>query len=138
MDTAKLVTAALEARNNSYSPYSHYRVGAALLTKDGSIFTGCNIENSSYGLTCCAERVALFNAVSKGEREFEALAIAGGAEDEEDELSGYAFPCGACRQVMSEFAGEDLRILVVRSTSDVKEYTLGQLLPESFGASNLE
>ena len=138
MDTAKLVTAALEARNNSYSPYSHYRVGAALLTKDGSIFTGCNIENSSYGLTCCAERVALFNAVSKGEREFEALAIAGGAEDEEDELSGYAFPCGACRQVMSEFAGEDLRILVVRSTSDVKGYTLGQLLPESFGASNLE
>lgn len=124
----ELISAALEARKNSYSPYSGYSVGAAVLCKDGSIFTGCNIENASYGATMCAERTALFTAVANGHRAFEAIAIVGGKGNEPD----LPHPCGICRQVLSEFCGRDFRVIVARSTHDFEEHTLGSLLPYSF------
>ncbi|MBQ2811753.1 MAG: cytidine deaminase [Clostridia bacterium] len=124
----ELISAALEARKNSYSPYSGYSVGAAVLCKDGSIFTGCNIENASYGATMCAERTALFTAVAAGHRDFEAIAIVGGKADETD----LPYPCGICRQVLSEFCGRDFRVIVARSAHDFEEHTLGGLLPYSF------
>ena len=124
----ELISAALEARKNSYSPYSGYSVGAALLCKDGSIFTGCNIENASYGATMCAERTALFGAVATGHRDFEAIAIVGGKGDEAD----LPYPCGICRQVLSEFCDNDFKVIVARSENDYVEYTLGEMLPCSF------
>ena len=124
----ELIAAALEARKKSYSPYSGYSVGAAILCKDGSIFTGCNIENASYGATMCAERTALFTAVAAGHRDFEAIAIVGGKADEAD----LPYPCGICRQVMSEFCGRDFKIIVAKSEKDFEEHTLGELLPHSF------
>ena len=124
----ELISAALEARKNSYSPYSGYSVGAAVLCSDGSIFTGCNVENASYGATMCAERTALFTAVAAGHRNFEAIAIVGGKGDEAD----LPYPCGNCRQVLSEFCGRDFRVIVAKSTDDFEEHTLGSLLPYSF------
>lgn len=123
-----LITAALEARKNSYSPYSGYSVGAAILTEDGSIFTGCNIENASYGATNCAERTAIFSAVAAGHRRFKAIAVVGGKENESD----LPYPCGICRQVLSEFCGRDFKILIARSEDDYSEHTLEELLPFSF------
>ena len=131
-----LITAAIEARKKSYSPYSHYQVGAALLAGDGQIITGCNIENAAYGPTNCAERTAFFKAVSEGVREFCAIAIAGSPEG--DELTQYAFPCGVCRQVMMEFCNPaDFQIIVAKSMEDYRIMTLGELLPEGFGSGNL-
>ncbi len=124
----ELIKHALEAQKNSYSPYSKYRVGAALLAKDGRIFCGCNIENAAYSATVCAERTALFSAVSQGCREFEAIAIVGGSDSKTD----FAYPCGACRQALSEFCGRDFKIIVAKSEKEFKEHTLGELLPESF------
>lgn len=118
-----LLERAKETAEKAYAPYSGYRVGSALLCKDGSIFTGCNIENSSYSLTLCAERVALFKAVSEGQREFAALAI----YVDSDKLFP---PCGACRQVISEFA-DDLRI-VYGSRLETIESTISELLPGAF------
>lgn len=139
MDKTELVKQAIDARNNSYSPYSKYRVGAALLCSDGSIVTGANIENASYGATVCAERTAVFKAVSEGKKGFDAIAIAGGPSEEKGELSGYATPCGMCRQVLREFTDPDEFIVIVaRSVNDFKEYTLAALLPESFGPEKLE
>lgn len=135
----KLIDAALKARECAYVPYSGYRVGAALVAEDGRIYTGCNIENASYGATNCAERTAIFKAVSEGVRDIKAIAIAGGAESEKDILSDYAYPCGVCRQVMREFANpEVLRIIVARSRTDYKVYLLSELLPESFGPEKLD
>ena len=135
MDNKELIKEAIKARRNSYAPYSGYRVGAALYCKDGSIVKGCNVENSSYGLSNCAERTAIFKAVSKGKKEFEAIAIVGGADEEPGD---YAYPCGACRQVMRDFCSpENFRILVARSVEDYKEYTLAQLLPDSFGPDSI-
>lgn len=131
----KLIQAALEARKKAYTPYSHYQVGAALLTEDGEMFTGCNIENASYGATCCAERTAVFKAVSEGKREISSIAIVGGLE-EEDPVD-YAYPCGICRQVLSEFGGAQLKVIVAKSVKDYKEYTLGELLPASFGGESI-
>lgn len=129
-----LIELALEQRKNSYAPYSNYRVGAALIADDGRIFTGCNIENSSYGATNCAERTAIFSAVNSGVRKILAIAIAGGDSSEEAPLSTYAYPCGICRQVIREFSDpKEVKIFVARSTSDYKEYTLEDLLPDSFG-----
>lgn len=109
----ELIKAAIEARRKSYSPYSHYQVGAALLTADGQIVTGCNIENAAYGPSNCAERTAFFKAVSEGMREFTAIAIVGSPEGEE--LTQYAYPCGVCRQVMREFCEpERFRIIVAK------------------------
>ena len=131
-----LMIVALEARNFSYAPYSEYTVGAALLCGDGRIVTGSNIENASYGATVCAERTAFFKAVSEGEKDFVAIAIAGGKKDEEP--VDFAYPCGVCRQVMREFCDETkFKVFVVKSETEYEEYVLGDLLPKSFGPNNL-
>lgn len=131
-----LAAAAIEARRKSYSPYSHYQVGAALLAADGQIITGCNIENAAYGPSNCAERTAFFKAVSEGIREFLAIAIVGSPEGET--LTQYAYPCGVCRQVMMEFCeSERFQIIVAKSEEDYRVMTLAELLPEGFGPENL-
>ncbi len=125
-----LALAAIEAMKKSYSPYSHFTVGAALLTKDGKIYTGANIENASYTPTVCAERNAIFTAVHQGEREFEAIAIVGGHEGN---ITGVTAPCGVCRQVMSEFCSPDFKVILVTTPDgDYVEETLGSLLPYTF------
>lgn len=134
----QLIENAIEARKMAYTPYSKYKVGAALLSSENKIIKGCNIENAAYGPTNCAERTAFFKAVSEGVKEFSAIAIVGGLENETDLFSGYAFPCGVCRQVMREFCDSEFEIVVARSTDDYKVYTLGELLPESFGPDNLK
>lgn len=132
----KLIDEALKARSYAYVPYSHFMVGAALLAKDGRIYTGCNIENAAYGPTNCAERTAFFKAVSEGERSFAAIAVVGSPEGET--ISGYAAPCGVCRQVMAEFCRpESFHIIVARSADDYYVKTLQELLPENFGPANL-
>jgi cytidine deaminase len=134
MDNRELIKLALEARKNSYSPYSDFKVGAALLTKSGKVYTGCNIENAAFGPTVCAERTALFKAVSEGEREFVRIAVAGGKNDIPD---SYAFPCGVCRQVLAEFCGADFEIISAVSPEDSVSRTLSEMLPDSFGPDNL-
>lgn len=130
-----LIENAIEARKNAYTPYSHFLVGAALLTKQGKIYTGCNIENASYGASNCAERTAFFKAVSEGDRDFTAIAIVGGKN--EDMITTYAYPCGICRQVMMEFCNENFLILIARSQEDFLEYRLHDLLPFGFGGDHL-
>ena len=132
-----LIRAAMEARKMAYAPYSHYMVGAALLTKENKIYTGCNIENAAYGPSNCAERTAFFKAVSEGEREFTAIAIVGGSEQESQ--TQYAAPCGVCRQVMAEFCRpEEFQIVIARSQEDYYVRTLEELLPDGFGPANLK
>lgn len=139
MDKKKLITAALLARENSYAPYSEYNVGAALLCDDDTIVQGSNIENASYGATICAERCAVFKAVSSGCTSFKAIAIVGGRSNELDVMSDYAYPCGMCRQVLREFSDpSEFKIIVARSITDFKEYTLEELLPESFGPDHVK
>ena len=135
MDNKELIRKALEAMKNSYSPYSGFAVGAALLAKSGKVYTGCNIENAAFGPTVCAERTAFFKAVSEGEREFEKIAVTGGKNGK---VTDYAFPCGVCRQVMAEFCDKNFEIITAKSESDYISRTLGDLLPESFGKNNLE
>ncbi len=125
----ELVEHAVRVRENAHSPYSKIRVGAALRSKDGRIFTGCNVENASYGLTLCAERSAVVKAVSEGVREFTAIAITTNRENA-------LMPCGACRQVLFEFAPK-LRVLVVGTSGKRREISLDQLLPEAFRPSDL-
>ena len=125
---SELISAAKEAAQKAYSPYSNFCVGAALLTKSGKIYKGCNIENSSFSVTNCAERTALFSAVADGEREFEAIAIVGGKNGT---FSEPCFPCGVYRQALSEFCDKDTRIIIADGDG-YKEYTLADLLPESF------
>ena len=137
MDDRELYLLAVKARERSYSPYSHFRVGAALLAMDGGVYLGANIENASYGAANCAERTAFFKAVNEGVRGFEAIAIAGGPEDA-DTLE-FCPPCGICRQVMREFCDpEDFRIFLVKTPEDYREYRLSELLPESFGPEHLK
>ncbi|MEW6727165.1 MAG: cytidine deaminase [Bacillota bacterium] len=124
MSNEELVKAALQARTGSYAPYSGFRVGAALLTPGGRVFTGCNVENASYGLTMCAERVAVGKAVSEGEREFVAIAVAGNGREK-------CLPCGACRQVLAEFA-PDMAVIAVNEYGDYSVTRLNELLPQSF------
>lgn len=127
----ELVKKAIEAREFSYSPYSHFRVGAALLTKSGKIYTGCNIENAAYSPTNCAERTAVFKAVSEGEREFVAVAVAGDGED-------YLAPCGVCRQVLVEFCEpEEFWVLMVGEGEKYRKMRLGELVPEAFSKKDL-
>ncbi|MEE1115194.1 MAG: cytidine deaminase [Eubacterium sp.] len=131
-DTVRqLAGEALQARERSYSPYSRFAVGAALLAEDGRIFTGCNIENAAFSPTICAERTAIFNAVSEGVRSFRAIAIAGGPAGEP--AAEYCPPCGVCRQVMREFCDDDFPILLVVASGSPRIITLGSLLPDSFG-----
>lgn len=130
-----LIEKALLARGASYSPYSDFAVGAALLTKNGDVYTGANIESASFSPTICAERVAFFSAVHKGEREFQAIAIVGGKRGYN--VTDFTAPCGVCRQVMAEFADADLEIILYNG-KDIKSYTLSELFPESFGKSNLK
>ena len=126
----ELALAAIEAMKKSYSPYSHFTVGAALLTKEGKIYTGANIENASYTPTVCAERNAIFTAVHQGERNFEAIAIVGGHNGD---IKGVTAPCGVCRQVMSEFCSPDFKVILVTSNEgDYKETTLSELFPYTF------
>ena len=132
-DYKQLMIEAQEARKKSYSPYSHFCVGAALLTKSGKIYKGCNIENAAYTPTNCAERTAIFKAVSEGEREFEAIAIVGGRANEK---GGFCAPCGVCRQVIAEFCGNDFKI-VLGDEDKFEVYTLDALLPLSFTNKNL-
>lgn len=132
-----LIEKALQARKKSYSPYSNYQVGAALLTDAGEVFIGCNIENAAYSPTNCAERTAIFKAVSEGKKKFDAIAIVGGPKDME--ITQYAYPCGVCRQVMMEFCDpERFQIIVAKSVEEYEVKTLKQLLPEGFGTANLE
>lgn len=130
----ELIEKANEARKYSYTPYSDFKVGAALLLKNGKIVTGCNIENSAFGPTNCAERTAFFKAISEGNREFEAIAVVGGKKDVPE---SFAFPCGVCRQVMREFCQDDFQIVVAKTKEEYKVYTLPQLLPEGFGGGNI-
>ena len=131
----ELIRKALEARKMSYSPYSGFAVGAALMDSEGDIYTGCNIENASYPATVCAERTAFFKAVSDGVREFKMIAIVGGCTEH---LEEYAFPCGICRQVMSEFCSGDFEVIAAKNTDDYKCFKLKELLPHSFGTESLQ
>lgn len=127
MNKNELVRLAVEARENSYSPYSGFKVGAALLTKSGKVYKGCNIENGAFSPTNCAERTAIFTAVSDGEKDFSAIAVVGGA----DEINAFCPPCGVCRQVLSEFCDKDFEIHLFNG-EEIKTFTLGELFPESF------
>lgn len=124
MTPQELVARALAVRENAYAPYSGFMVGAALLTTGGDVYTGCNVENSSFGLTVCAERIALFNAVSRGKRSFAALAVVADTKD-------YISPCGACRQVLAEFGGAT-RVYLANCYGDFRETTVSALLPLAF------
>ncbi len=137
IDYATLAELALEARKRSYAPYSRFCVGAALLTESGRIYQGCNVENAAYTPTNCAERTAVFKAVSEGERRFRAIAVAGGEKGAETlaEVS----PCGVCRQVLAEFCdAETFEVILARSPKDYRVLTLGELFPLGFGAQNLQ
>ncbi len=128
-DGKKLMSIAISQMEKAYAPYSHYHVGAALLSEDGTIFTGCNVENASYGAAICAERTAFVKAVSEGARHFTAIAIAGGMNGV---ITEAATPCGICRQVMSEFCGKDFIILLALPDGKYEEHTLGELFPLAF------
>ena len=132
MDYQRLIAQAMKAKESAYVPYSHFRVGAALLTKSGRIFTGCNIENASYSATNCAERTAVFKAVSEGEREFTAIVVNGDNGD-------YLPPCGICRQVLAEFCDmETFQVILANSPEDYQAVTLDKLFPGAFQAENLK
>lgn len=131
MNNKELIEKALEARKLSYSPYSGFSVGAALLCDDGSVFTGCNIENSAFSPTVCAERTAFFKAVSEGKKSFVKIAVVGANSDIETP-ENYCSPCGVCRQVMKEFCSSDFEIIMAKNVDDYKIMTLSDLLPASF------
>ena len=131
----KLIDTAIEQLKFSYTPYSNFKVGAALLTKSGKIYTGCNIENASYTPTNCAERTAFFKAVSEGVKEFQAICVVGGRDGV---LTGYAAPCGVCRQVMMEFCDpETFQIILAVSKDKYDVFTLRELFPLGFGPADL-
>ena len=136
INAKELVEAANRARLASYSPYSNFAVGAALLCSDGKIYEGCNIENASYTPTCCAERVAIFKAVSEGRRDLVAIAVVGGKKDAE-ELE-FCYPCGVCRQVMSEFCDADFKVILSNSKGEILEETLDGVLPYRFKLKQTE
>lgn len=133
MSDLELIKTAIEARKRAYAPYSGFLVGAALLTADGRVFTGCNIENAAFTPTNCAERTAFFKAVSEGVRAFEAIAVVGGKGEEPSE---FCAPCGVCRQVMAEFCAPDFRVILGNEKNQTF-YTLSELLPASFSKSDL-
>ncbi len=124
-----LLKAALEAKNNSYAPYSNFHVGAALICEDGNIYSGCNVENSSYGLTICAERSAIFKMVASGERKIRSILIVGETEE-------FLPPCGGCRQVISEFADEDTEVILVNGKREFKSISFAEIMPYRFFLKN--
>lgn len=124
MEAVQLIEKARQAQQKAYAPYSDFQVGAALLTRNGEIYSGANIENSSYGLTVCAERIAIFKAVFEGNKEFQSIAVTGSG-------SGYIYPCGACLQVLAEFSPE-ITVIVTNENNDFIEYKLKDLLPQVF------
>ncbi|MFJ8262198.1 cytidine deaminase [Rummeliibacillus sp. NPDC094406] len=130
MDKEQLMDLAKEGREKAYVPYSKFKVGAALLTADGKVYKGCNIENSGYSMTNCAERTAMFKAVSEGERDFAAIAIVA-------DTDGPCSPCGACRQVISEFCAPNMPVYLTNMKGDVKETTVAELLPGAFSPEDL-
>ena len=135
MDYKELIQKAIEAMDNSYSPYSHYRSGAALLAEDGTVYTGCNVENASFGLTCSAESAAFFKAVSEGKRDFVRMAVVGG---QEGIITDFCRPSGECRQIMSEFCNPILfEVVLAKSPSDYQVYALEELMPLAFGPKHL-
>lgn len=128
MRKEELIGNAMAVMKNAYSPYSEFCVGAALLTKKGKVYTGCNVENASYSITNCAERTALYTAVSKGERNFSAIAIVGGKNGR---VEDFCMPCGTCRQALSEFCSKDFKIYLYNGV-EIRTYTLDELLPNTF------
>ena len=130
MTASNLIEKAIAAMDKAYAPYSGYKVGAALLCVDGSVYTGCNIENAAFSPTVCAERTAIFKAVSEGKREFSALAVCGGKDGL---ITGLFPPCGVCRQVMREFCKDDFTVYLAGPDGTYETRTLAQLLPDSFG-----
>lgn len=131
MDKNVLVEKAIEARSKAYVPYSKFQVGAAIVTNNDEVFLGCNIENASYGLTNCAERTAIFKAVSEGATEIKAIAVVGDTE-------GPISPCGACRQVIAEFSTDDTKIYLANLNGDVKETTISEILPGYFSSKDMD
>jgi cytidine deaminase len=131
MDKKTLVEKAIEARSTAYVPYSKFQVGAAIITSNDQVYLGCNIENASYGLTNCAERTAIFKAVSEGETEIKAIAVVADTE-------GPVSPCGACRQVIAEFATDDTKIYLANLNGDVKETTISEILPGYFTSKDMD
>ncbi|MFQ5813106.1 MAG: cytidine deaminase [Anaerolineae bacterium] len=127
MDYEELIAKAMEARGKAYAPYSDFAVGAALLARSGRVYTGCNVENASYGLSICAERTAVFKAVSEGERDFEAIAVV---------TEKGVTPCGACRQMLMEF-GEDIQVIAANEAGEYRVFGLQELLPEAFTSEDL-
>ncbi len=134
----ELIAQALLARKNAYVPYSHFAVGAALLTGSGRVYTGCNIENAAYSPTNCAERTAVFKAVSEGERSLLKLAVVAGNAALDAPLPALVSPCGVCRQVLAEFAAPDMVLLLAKSETDYETHTIGELLPMGFSPRDLE
>ncbi|EDS4737745.1 cytidine deaminase [Salmonella enterica] len=132
----ELIAIATKARSYSYAPYSDFTVGAALLTKTGKIFTGCNVESVSYSPTTCAERVAILKAVSEGERQFEMLVVTGGPREGESKAEGYSGPCGVCRQLIYEF-GKDTIVVIANSPDEYYVHTISELFPLGFGPDHL-
>ncbi|MEG0238307.1 MAG: cytidine deaminase [Clostridium sp.] len=132
MANMKLIQEAIKVREKAYCPYSNFKVGAAVLFEDGNIYTGCNIENASYGATNCAERTAIFNGVSNGNRVLKEIALIG-------DTNSYTYPCGICRQVITEFAeDENIKIYIVKNENDFIEKTLEEIMPGSFTKKDLE
>ena len=132
MNEKELILKAIEARENAYCPYSNFKVGAAALFEDGRIYTGCNVENASYGATNCAERTAIFNGVSNGNRSLKALALIG-------DVNNFTYPCGICRQVISEFAESgDVKIYIIKNENEVLEKTLDEIMPGTFTKVDLD
>ena len=131
MKDIELGKLAEKAKAKAHAPFSNFHVGAALTTKDGKVYEGANIENSSYGLTVCAERTAVFQAVLQGEKEFDSIAIASDFEE-------YTPPCGACRQVLLDLCGTDLNVILINHKDEIKKFKLGELIPHSFGENYLK
>ena len=135
MNRQLLIEKALQARELAYTPYSRFKVGAALLSKGDEITTGCNIENIGFSATNCAERTAFFKAISEGKKDFEAIAVVGGIDGKE--ISTFAMPCGVCRQVMLEFCDpEKFKVIVAKNVDEYKEFFLKEIIPEYFAPSN--
>ena len=131
MDYKNLVIEAIKAKERAYAPYSNFKVGAAVLTEDEKIFCGCNIENASFGATNCAERTAIFKAVSEGHTKIKAIAVIGSDKE-------YTYPCGICRQVMSEFGSKDLAVIIVKNEEEYIVKTLDEILPGTFTKEDLD